>query len=331
MYKTLSFEDLTKIKTSFFSNLKNIYEKEWYAYFKQFLKKINDGLTKELMFCSSWEIYFRICFNEKVEIIDEKQSIRLILDEETIDKLHNYLKKKTINLGKKNIANTLLDVFNTTNMKEILGKHFIVYDIETIWNIQNLQQTKFMIAYAIDSSDYEKTGQAPKYKYVDRKRLDKFVQYLLDYDWYIIGYNHISFDNPVIVYNSSFKNKEEIIEKLNSKSIDLFYIYSKLLGKKVWLNQVATGLVGVSKTLSSGAEGASLLKAYEDTGDKQALEKVKKYCKNDVKMTLTILLYLLLNWNISVWWKDVTVSPLDLIKWGTISSWCDIQKNNLFN
>jgi hypothetical protein len=42
MYKTLSFDELTQIKTSFFSNLKSIYEKEGYAYFKQFLKKIND-------------------------------------------------------------------------------------------------------------------------------------------------------------------------------------------------------------------------------------------------------------------------------------------------
>ena len=50
-----------------------------------------------------------------------------------------------------------------------------------------------------------------------------------------------------------------------------------------------------------------LLKEYENTGDKTLLAKVKNYCKNDVKMTLTILLYLLYIWNISYQEKDISI------------------------
>jgi len=314
MYKTLSFDELTQIKTSFFSNLKSIYEKEGYAYFKQFLKKINDGTTDEILYCSGSQVYFRICFkSDCVEIIDEKQAIKLVVDDETANKIHNHLKKKLSNTGKKNIANTLLERFSQENMKNYLWKHFLVYDIETIWNIQDLTKTKFMIGYVIDSSDFEK-GQPPKYKYVSRQNLDKFVKYLLEYDGYIVGYNNISFDNPVIVYNSSFENKEELIKKINAKSLDLFEVYSKIFWKRIWLNAVATNIVGVSKTLSSWAAGSQLLKLYDETGDQQALTKVKNYCKNDVKMTLTILLYLLFQWKISYQWKELELTPQDIIK-----------------
>ena len=317
MYKTLTFEELTQIRTSFFSNLKKIYEKEGYAYFKQFLKKVNDGLTQELIYFSGSEIYFRIIFSDDfVEIVDEKQALKLRLSDEDITKVHNFLKKKIDNTGKKNIANTLLEKFSTQNMKSYLWKHFLVYDIETIGNIQNLKETKFMIGYVIDSLDFEKTGQAPKYKYVSRTNLDKFVEYLVNYDGYIIGYNNIAFDNPVVVYNSSFENKEELIEKINQKSIDLFYVYSKIFWKRVWLNQVATNIVGVSKTLSSWAEWSQLLKIYDETNDQQALNKVKNYCKNDVKMTLTILLYLLFNGKINYQGKEISLSPEEILKLG---------------
>jgi len=326
MYKTLSFDELTKIKTSFFSNLKSIYEKEGYDYFKQFLKKINDGVIDEVLYCSGAEVYFRICFKpDCVEIIDEKQAIKLVVDDETANKIHNHLKKKLSNTGKKNIANTLLGRFSQENMKNYLWKHFLVYDIETIWNIQDLTQTKFMIGYVIDSSDFEK-GQSPKYKYVSRQNLDKFVKYLIEYNGYIVGYNNISFDNPVIVYNSSFEKKKEILKKINEKSIDLFEVYRKIFWKRIWLNVVATNIVGVSKTLSSWAEGSQLLKLYDETGNQQALTKVKNYCKNDVKMTLTILLYLLFQWKISYQWKEFELKPENIIK-----LWMFKNKNNKKN
>jgi len=326
MYKTLSFEEITQIKTTFFSTLRSIYEKEWYPYFKQFIKKINDGITEEILYFSGSSIYFRIIFwKDWIELVDEKQAIKLKLNDDVILKIHNLLKKKIDNTWKKNIANTLIDRFYSENMKNYLWKHFLIYDIETIGNIQNLKETKFMVAYVIDSKDFENWVE-PKYKYVSPKNLDKFVNYLLDYDWYIIWYNNIAFDNPVVVYNSSIKDKEKAIEQINKKSLDLFYVYSKIFGKRIWLNAVATNIVWVSKTLSSWAEGSNLLKLYDETWDEKALNKVKNYCKNDVKMTLTILLYLLFNWNINYNWNEISISTDEIISLWTLEENKEIQK-----
>jgi len=331
MYKTLSFDDIKWLNTRFFWNLKKIYEKEGFIFFKQFIKKLNDGITDEILYFSSQQVFFRIVlWNNKLELIDETSNIRLKLDEEIITKVHNFLKKKLDNKWTKNIANTLIEKFETQNMERYLWKHFLVYDIETIWNIQNLRDTKFMIAYMIDSKDF-KEWQSPKYKYISRASIDKFVDYLYNYDGYIIGYNSIAFDNPVTVYNSSFENEDEILKELNRKSLDLFYIYSKIFWKRIWLNAVASSIVWISKTLSSWAEGSNLLKKYETTQDKNALSKVKNYCKNDVKMTLTILLYLIFNWHISYQEKDIDIDIDYILKYWCLQKLENDNKNNILD
>jgi len=330
MYKTLTLSEIESIKSPFFSNIKAIYEKEWYAYFKQFIKKINDDIVDEIIYFSGSEPYFRIILKEwDLELIDEKQSIRLKLDKETISGLHNRLKKKIDNKWKKNIANTLIEQFEQENMKKYLWKHFLVYDIETIGNIQNLKETKFMVWYAIDSKDFE-NGDKPKYKYISQANLDKFVEYLANYDGYIVGYNNIWFDNPVVGYNSSFQNQEELIQKINEKSLDLFFVYSKIFWKRIWLNAVASNIVWVSKTLSSGAEWSNLLKEYEQTWDTKALNKVKNYCKNDVKMTLTILLYLIYIWTISYQEQDINIDIDFILENGLLKLEKEV-KNNIFD
>jgi len=328
MYKTLTFEEIKNIKSTFFSNLKKIYEKEWFVYLKQFLKKINEDIIDEILYFSSGEIFFRIILKDNnLEIIDEKQAIRLKLDKKTIDDLHNHLKKKQDNTGKKNIANTLIEKFLQENMQKYLWKHFLVYDIETIWNIQNLKETEFMVGYVIDSKDFEEWTE-PKYKYVWKKNLNKFVDYLINYDWYIIWYNNIAFDNPVVIYNSNIpiEQQNEKITMINKKSLDLFHVYSKIFWKRIWLNAVATNIVWVSKTLSSWAEWANLLKKYKENWDEKILNKVKNYCKNDVKMTLTILLYLLFNWKITYNQEEKSIN-IDYIK----KHWCLIVENNIKN
>lgn len=331
MYKTLSFEEIQELKTWFFSNLKKIYEKEGFIYFKQFIKKINEDIVDEILYFEAWEVYFRIILLEdNLEIIDEKSAIRLKLDKKNIVEIHNFLKKKVDNKWKKNIANTLIERFESQDMSSYLWKHFLVYDIETIWNIQDLKNMKFMIAYVIDSKDFE-IWQAPKYKYVWRNSLDKFVDYLYNYDGYIVGYNSVAFDNPVTVYNSSFKNQDEIIKEIDKKSLDLFHVYSKIFWKRIWLNAVATDIVWISKTLSSWAEGANLLKEYEETKDQKTLTKVKNYCKNDVKMTLTILLYLLFNWNISYQWKDISIDIDYILKYWCLQKLENDNKNNILD
>ncbi len=329
MYKTLSFEEIKSLRSSFFPNLKKTYESEGFAFFKQFIKKINDDIIDEILYFASWEVKFRIVLKDfDLEIIDESSNIRLKLDDDTILKIHNFLKKKVDNKGKKNISNTLIERFEQEDMCDYLWKDFLVYDIETIWNIQDLKSMKFMVAYMIDSKDLKK-WQVPKYKFVWRTSIDKFVDYLYNYDGYIVWYNSIAFDNPVTVYNSSFDNHHNIIQELNKKSLDLFYVYSKIFWKRIWLDAVASNIVWVSKTLSSWAEGANLLKEYEETQDQKALAKVKNYCKNDVKMTLTILLYLIFNWKISYQEKDISIDIEYILQHWCLQELENDNKNNI--
>ena len=61
----------------------------------------------------------------------------------------------------------------------------------------------------------------------------------------------------------------------------------------MWLNKVSDSLVWVSKTLDSWADVESLWKEWKETDDKKILKKIQEYCKNDVRMTALVLMYLL--------------------------------------
>lgn len=39
------------------------------------------------------------------------------------------------------------------------------------------------------------------YKYIDPSKLKEFVEYMVNFDGYIVGFNNIAFDNPVCIYN----------------------------------------------------------------------------------------------------------------------------------
>ena len=79
---------------------------------------------------------------------------------------------------------------------------------------------------------------------------------------------------------------------------------------------MASALVGIKKTLSSGLEGEKLLRQYKQTGDQKLLQKVKNYCKNDVRMTLGLLLYFLEFGKFSLDGKDYTFDVDKLLEMG---------------
>ena len=61
----------------------------------------------------------------------------------------------------------------------------------------------------------------------------------------------------------------------------------------MWLNKVSDSLVWVKKTLDSWADVESLWKERKASWDNKILKKIQEYCKNDVRMTALVLLYLL--------------------------------------
>lgn len=290
MYKKLSLDELSKLQTSFFERLQSLYKRERCQMLKEYLKiAFKDG--DDIYYFREGNAYFRLSRKSDDCIIfaDEGEKIELHAGVDEINQLHNLLKaeKKLSKEIKSNLSirDILEEEFKDGERKTINGKPYIVYDIETE-NVtsNNIATHKFTIAYALMSDSGE-------YKLITETNMKKFTDFLLGFDGYIIGFNHIGYDNPVLCYNTGY-GKEEI-EQLDAKSIDLFLFVRQLMQRRMSLNKLGAALVGAKKTLESGLEGVALWKKYKEEGDQKAYTQFKKYCKNDVTMTHLILLYFL--------------------------------------
>lgn len=292
MYKRFTLEELKTVQNNFISNFYSIVRKEHCMMTNDFFKKIfREG--DDVYYFNRWEALFRCSKqpNEDLILMDEREKVQVILDEQGKrdfqNVIKNYLIKKEKLRGQKSIEQILLDAFHAGEYTDILWKKYLVYDIETTSNIENLKETKFLLAYAM----YPNNQNKMTYEYIDADTLKEFVQKMLERDGYIVGFNNIRFDNPVCIYNTWMSAED--LQKLNEKSIDLYVLIHALTGKRMWLNKVSEALVGISKTLESGVEAEKLFQKYIDDDDEEALETLKQYCKNDVRMTALVLLYLL--------------------------------------
>ncbi len=329
MYKRFTYDELCNINTNFFKNLKNIYSSKSYTFFKEFIKDIFDEWDCVYYFESN-DIIFRIFKNsDNIVLIDEKEKIEFICTQVDVGKIHNLLKndKKVSNIKKDNqtILENLIESFQKQEFKWLLDKPFLVYDVETIWSINDLRVTKFALWYSLISD--EDHSKNLKFKYISEENLKKFVDYMLWFDWYIVWFNNIYFDNQVVAYNSWYW--EEEIKKLNKKSLDIFLFIWNLTWKRYWLDKVSSALIWLSKTLSSWMEWEQMLKEYMKTKDESLLSKVKSYCKNDVKMTLWVLLYLLQNNILYIDWEDIDYDIKKLIELWSKERWKEKKEENI--
>lgn len=304
MYKKLSYNNLFEVKTWFITNLKKLYTNKRYTYLKEFLKDISKEWNIVYFFESNQPVFKITKQSNWFCLSDEKEKIQVELSEDEINKLHSQLKndkqiKKSMKENK-TITQRLFDEFREKKFETIEWKPYLVYDIETVWDINNLQTMKFMLWYSIISN--ENHIKTMKYRPVEEDAIKRFVEYMLNFDWWIIWYNNIHFDNPVSIYNANMWESE--IDILNNKSIDLFQFIRNLTWKRIWLDKVSQNLISVWKTLESWQEWEKYLKQYMQNKDQEAYKKVKSYCKNDVKMTLGVLLYFLKHNYIHIWEKD---------------------------
>lgn len=289
MYKRFTLNELKTVQNTFLSNFYGILKKEHCMMASDLFKKIfKEG--NEIYYMNRGDFTFRFQNNnDEYVIMDERQKIQVVLDDqgkrEFQSMVKNFILKKEKVTWQKSIEQILLDEFHTGKYSTIWWKNYMVYDIETDTNIQNLKETKFLLAYAM----YPTGGNKMSYEYIDQEWLRDFVQKMLDFDGYIVGFNSIAFDNMVSVYNVWWSDED--IKKLNDKSIDLFLFVRAMTGKRLGLNKIAEALVNVSKTLTSWAEWEILYKKYIEENDLDALEEFKKYCKNDVRMTMLVFLY----------------------------------------
>ena len=310
MYKRFTLNELKTVQNTFLSNFYGILKKEHCMMASDLFKKIfKEG--KEIYYMNRGDFTFRFQNNnEEYVLMDEREKIQVVLDEESKREFQslvkNFILKKEKITWQKSIEQILLDEFHTGKYSTIWWKNYMVYDIETTVELSNLKETKFLLGYAMHPT----AGNKMTYEYIDQEWLKNFVKKMLDFDWYIVGFNSIAFDNIVSVYNVGWSNED--IKRLNEKSIDLFLFVRAMTGKRLGLNKIAEALVNISKTLSSWVEGEALYKKYTENNDLEALEEFKKFCKNDVRMTMLIFLYLMHFKKLFIEGEEITFTLEDL-------------------
>ncbi len=296
----MQLDELLTVQTWFFDRLRELQAKEWHQSFLSFLKTLTRECNRTYFFQKN-KPYIRIYNdNDTIRIVDETEKIDVLLTPELTQRFHNILKDtwtmKWIS-SNQSILEWLLEEYRQWNLKTIAGKPYLVYDIETTFGEWKGQY--FEMSYDISSSDNHESELL--YTYVDRTNMKELADRLLAYDWWIIWYNNIWFDNPVLLKNCGYT--QEQIETLNKKSIDPFLVIHKLTWRRMSLNNLASALIWSWKTLSSWAEWEELLKQYKETWNARLLTKVKDYCKNDVEITLWVMLYLLSYKKLQFDWK----------------------------
>jgi predicted RecB family nuclease len=184
-----------------------------------------------------------------------------------------------------------MEAFKEGVFSQLVEKKYLVYDIETSLIGDRLEEVEYYIGYSLEEVE-QGGGRKMEYTCIMKEDLPAFVEKMLNFDGYIVGFNQIWFDNPVCIYNVGGTPEE--IKKLNEKSIDLYVFIQQITGKRMGLNKISEALIGISKNLEGGgASVESLWKEWISTHNDRILKKIQEYCKNDVRMTALLFLYLL--------------------------------------
>ena len=306
MYKRYNLEQVKDYGIWFVKNLEKIIKNERLQSVRDLIKS-SFVMWDQVQYRDGSEPVFRIIKSKDAwysyALIDEKEKIEVHLDDTWLISLNTLFRNISQSRQKKenkDMLSNLLGKYDQWNFRTINDKDFIVYDIETLMATSNLRWTQFQLGYSICSWDQETHDKC--FKYIEKSNLKKYVDYLLDYDGWIVWFNHVWFDNIVICYSLDYT--QEQIDQLNNKSLDIFYYIRNLTWKRIWLNKVSSALVWLDKVLAGWwLEWAELLKKRLSDDDQTALNKVKEYCKWDVKMTLGVLLYLMEHKEFYIDWK----------------------------
>jgi len=294
MYKKFSIEELSTIQNNLIPHLYTIIQREKCQWVNDFFK-IAFHEWNEVIYFDRWNPLLSIQLLEgQIHITDEIDNIQIQIPENDKSQLNHlmirYISKKQKQIWQRTIEQILMDKFVEWTFFNILSKPYIVYDIETSlisWEISKQNFPKYYLWYSMEEVQPWKMV----YSCIMEEDLKWFVDKLINFDWYVIWFNQIYFDNPVSVYNAWLTGKE--VEILNNKSLDLYVFFQQLTGKRLWLNKISDSLVGVSKTLDSWADVEWLWKEWKSSADTKILKKIQEYCKNDVRMTALVLMYLL--------------------------------------
>jgi len=174
----------------------------------------------------------------------------------------------------------------------------IVFDIETKNTFQEVGSSRsedldisLLVTYDYTDNEYK--------TYTEENMVDLWP--ILEQTDLLIGYNSDHFDIPLL-------NKYYPGDLLSVGSLDLLKEIKKSLGKSIRLDNVAEATIGVGKS-GHGLQAIDWWKAGE-------IEKIEKYCRDDVKVTKDVYEYALKHKHLK--YKDlldVVDIPMDTADW----------------
>ena len=178
----------------------------------------------------------------------------------------------------------------------------IVFDIETANTFADVGSSKpeDLTLAVVSIYDYK----TDSYQSFLEKDLNKLWKIIEDTD-ILIGYNSDHFDIPLL-------NKYFPGDLFQIKSIDLLKEIHKSLGRRIKLDIVAEATLGEGKS----SHGLQAIRWWQE-GE---IEKVCKYCEQDVKVTKKIYDYALAHGKLK--YKDLGKTkefPIDTSSWEIIS------------
>ena len=254
-----------------------IIQRENYQWVNDFFKDIFHEWD-EIIYFDRWNPLITISLiSNQIYISDEIDNIQIQVPADNKSELNRlmirYISKKQKQSWQKTIEQILMDAFVEWKFYLSLGKPYLVYDIETAlisWDVSSVNFPEYYIWYSMEETQQGKM----KYSCIMKEDLKDFVQKMIDFDWYIIWFNQIYFDNPVSVYNAWLADEE--LKIINEKSLDLYVFFQQLTGKRMWLNKISDSLVWVKKTLDSWADVENLWREWKNTDDSKILKKIQK-------------------------------------------------------
>lgn len=294
MYKKFTIDELTTIRNDLIPHLYTIIQRERCQWVNDFFK-IAFHEWPESIYFERWNPLIKIqLIDWQILITDEAENIQIQVPEHEKGELNRlmirYISKKWRQIWQKTIEQLLMDACIEWEFYDVLWKPYLVYDIETAlisWDINIQNFPEYYLWFSLEEIEPWKM----QYNCIMMEDLKWFVEKMLNFDGYIIWFNQIYFDNPVSAYNAWFTT--DTVKALNEKSLDLYVFFQQLTWKRMWLNKISDSLIWVTKTLDSWADVENLWKERKGSNNDKILKKIQEYCKNDVRMTTLVLLYLL--------------------------------------
>ncbi|MBI5127307.1 ribonuclease H-like domain-containing protein [Candidatus Roizmanbacteria bacterium] len=152
-----------------------------------------------------------------------------------------------------------------------MKKFPIVLDLETKYSFRDFDDPQKLGITVVGIYDYKDSQQ----KIFEEKELNKLFP-ILEAASYIIGYNVVNFDIPVL--QAYYPGKVEVFQ-----AFDILDYIKQKIGRRISLNEVIGATLGKKKT----GHGLQAIDLYNEG----KIDELKKYCLDDVMLTKELFEY----------------------------------------